>query len=98
MVPILLAVVAASSWGFSAVLVRLGLRDLGTASGTLPLSIGTAIDPTPTPVTGGDGRAVTSAHYHTGSATGTLAVAVSGVSAAFSVVQPSLVLNYVIRT
>lgn len=70
----------------------------GTASGTLPLSIGTAIDPMPTPVTGGDGRAVTATHYHTGSASGTLAVAASGTSAAFSTVQPGLVLNYVIRT
>ena len=35
MFAILLAVVAASSWGFSAVLVRMGLRDITTASGTL---------------------------------------------------------------
>lgn len=35
MVAILLALTAASSWGFSAVLVRMGLRDVSTASGTL---------------------------------------------------------------
>lgn len=69
----------------------------GTASGTLPLSIGTAIDPAPTPVTGGDGRAVTLGHYHTGSASGALAVTASGTSGVFSTVQPGLVLTYVIR-
>ena len=70
----------------------------GSASGTLSLSIGTAIDPTPTPVTGGDGRAVTFGHYHTGTASGTLGVSAVGTSGAFSTVQPGLVLNYVIRT
>ncbi len=35
MFAILLAVLAAASWGFSAVLVRMGLRDVSTASGTL---------------------------------------------------------------
>lgn len=35
MLAVLLAVVAASSWGFSAVLVRMGLRDMPTALGTL---------------------------------------------------------------
>ena len=33
--PIILALCAASSWGFSAVLVRMGLRDLSTWTGTL---------------------------------------------------------------
>lgn len=35
MVAIVLAVAAAASWGFSAVLVRRGLRDLSTSAGTL---------------------------------------------------------------
>lgn len=35
MLAILLALAAASSWGFSAVLVRLGLRDMTTSMGTL---------------------------------------------------------------
>ena len=35
MLPIALALVAASFWGFSAVLVRMGLRDISTAAGTL---------------------------------------------------------------
>lgn len=35
MVPVLLALVAAASWGFSAVLVRIGLRDVSTSAGTL---------------------------------------------------------------
>ena len=35
MFAILLAVCAAASWGFSAVLVRRGLRDLSTTAGTL---------------------------------------------------------------
>lgn len=34
-VPVLLAVLAAASWGFSAVLVRIGLRDASTSAGTL---------------------------------------------------------------
>ena len=59
---------------------------------------GTAIDPSPTPVTGGDGRANTSGHYHAGSTSGSLSVAASGTSGAFSIVQPGLVLNYAIRT
>ena len=35
MVPVLLALLAAASWGFSAVLVRIGLRDASTSAGTL---------------------------------------------------------------
>lgn len=35
MLAIALALLAASSWGFSAVLVRLGLRDMTTSMGTL---------------------------------------------------------------
>lgn len=35
MFPVLLALVAAASWGFSAVLVRIGLRDASTSAGTL---------------------------------------------------------------
>lgn len=35
MLPIALALIAATSWGFSAVLVRKGLRDLSTQTGTL---------------------------------------------------------------
>lgn len=35
MVPVGLALLAAWSWGFSAVLVRFGLRDVATAAGTL---------------------------------------------------------------
>ncbi|MFN8638295.1 MAG: DMT family transporter [Dehalococcoidia bacterium] len=35
MLAIALALAAASSWGFSAVLVRLGLRDMSTSMGTL---------------------------------------------------------------
>ena len=35
MVPVLLALIAAASWGFSAVLVRVGLRDASTSAGTL---------------------------------------------------------------
>ncbi len=35
MLAIGLALAAASSWGFSAILVRLGLRDMGTSMGTL---------------------------------------------------------------
>lgn len=35
MVPIALAMVAAASWGFSAVLVRSGLRDLSAVVGTM---------------------------------------------------------------
>jgi drug/metabolite transporter (DMT)-like permease len=35
MLAIALALTAAASWGFSAVLVRLGLRDMGTSLGTL---------------------------------------------------------------
>lgn len=35
MIPVLLALVAAASWGFSAVLVRIGLRDASTSAGTL---------------------------------------------------------------
>ena len=35
MLAIGLALIAASSWGFSAVLVRMGLRDLSTSTGTL---------------------------------------------------------------
>jgi drug/metabolite transporter (DMT)-like permease len=35
MVAILLAVLAASSWGFSAVMVRMGLRHISTTIGTL---------------------------------------------------------------
>jgi transporter family protein len=35
MLAIVLALSAAASWGFSAILVRLGLRDMSTAMGTL---------------------------------------------------------------
>ncbi|MSQ31519.1 MAG: EamA family transporter [Dehalococcoidia bacterium] len=35
MIAIVLAIAAAASWGFSAVLVRRGLRDLSTSAGTL---------------------------------------------------------------
>src|SRR6185503_14354105 len=35
MFPVLLALIAAASWGFSAVLVRIGLRDASTSAGTL---------------------------------------------------------------
>ena len=35
LLPILLALLAAASWGFSAVLVRFGLRDVATRPGTL---------------------------------------------------------------
>lgn len=35
MIPVLLAVLAAASWGLSAVLVRIGLRDASTSAGTL---------------------------------------------------------------
>ncbi len=35
MLPVILAVAAAMSWGFSAVLVRMGLRHVGTRPGTL---------------------------------------------------------------
>lgn len=35
MIAIALALAAAASWGFSAILVRRGLRDLSTAAGTL---------------------------------------------------------------
>ena len=35
MFPVLLALLAAASWGFSAVLVRVGLRDTSTSAGTL---------------------------------------------------------------
>lgn len=35
MLAIALALLAASSWGFSAILVRLGLRDMATSMGTL---------------------------------------------------------------
>jgi hypothetical protein len=37
-------------------------------------------------------------HYHTGSTTGYLNVNASGPSGTFSILQPSLVLNYVVRT
>lgn len=70
----------------------------GAATGTLSVTTGTAIDPSPTPVTGGDGRANAAGHYHAGSTAGSLAVTASGTSEPFSTVQPGLVLNYVIRT
>ena len=78
----------------------------GSTSGSLGVYTSMyTMDPpsTLTPVTGGDGRAgnVDHVHYNTlsqGYTVNNLSVAVTGTSGAFSIVQPTMVANYIIKT
>lgn len=70
----------------------------GTTSGSLSFTTSTATGGTTVYASGGGGAATGYDHYHTGNATGSLTVSASGTSGAFSVVQPTILFNYIIKT
>jgi microcystin-dependent protein len=70
----------------------------GVATGSLGYTTNTASAGTAVYASGGGGMATGYDHYHTGTTTGYLNVNASGTSGSFSILQPSLVLNYVVRT